>query len=359
VEADREGRNLAKLRLAIIGCGAVSQRGHLPAAAKMDDVQVALLVDRDRARAEELAARYRVPHVAEDYRKTWDSADAAVVALPHHLHASVSIDLLRRGIHVLVEKPMAPKSEDCEAMIQAAEQARATLAVGHVRRFLRSARFANEVIKGGLLGTVSSFDISDGFVFDWPVVSGFLFRKETAGGGVLMDAGAHCLDLLLWWLGEVRSCDYFDDNLGGVEANCRLELVMRNGAEGLIELSRTRRLRNTAIIRGERASLEVHLYSNRARIRPNGVSLELPGEVRPDAGEGASNGSGAQDIMSEQLSDWIHAIRTGGTPKTAGEDGRATVALVERCYRGRKPLAVPWMETESVDGETIAGKTPS
>ena len=67
----------------------------------------------------------------------------------------------------------------------------------------------------------------------------------------------HALDLVLWWLGDHEGVDYYDDAVGGVEANCELHLKMKSGVSGLIEVSRTRGLRNTCVISGEHGALEV------------------------------------------------------------------------------------------------------
>lgn len=92
-----------------------------------------------------------------------------------------------------------------------------------------------------------------------PVTSDSPFRKEIAGGGVLIDKGADVLDSLLYWLGEFLEVEYYDDAEGGAEANCLLNILLKNGSCGVVELSHTRRLRNTAIIRGERGVLEIAL----------------------------------------------------------------------------------------------------
>src|SRR6266536_3703994 len=111
-----------------------------------------------------------------------------------------------------------------------------------------------------------------GFVYNWPVASGFFFSKEQAGGGVLVDTGSHMLDLLLWWLGDVIDVvEYRDDSLGGVEAECWLSLVLQTPTgpvQGNIILSRLRKLRNTARIVGERFTIECD-FSDKVRIWPS------------------------------------------------------------------------------------------
>src|SRR5262245_8670945 len=93
----------SKLRLAVVGCGAITTLLHLPAIALSDRVEAAVLVDVDAQRAGRLAERFGVPAAATDTGGLQERVDAAIVALPNHLHAPVSIDLLRRGVHVLVE----------------------------------------------------------------------------------------------------------------------------------------------------------------------------------------------------------------------------------------------------------------
>ena len=106
-----------------------------------------------------------------------------------------------------------------------------------------------------MLGTIRSFDVREGMVFRWPVKSAAMFSPEC--GGVLADIGTHVLDLLLWWFGDVAGFEYWDDAAGGVEADAVMHLEMASGVTGRVELSRTRDLRNSCVIRGERGTLEV------------------------------------------------------------------------------------------------------
>jgi predicted dehydrogenase/nucleoside-diphosphate-sugar epimerase len=337
-----------KQRLGIIGCGAVTEQGHLPAAARCDKVKVTKLVDKNIVRAQNLAQQFNIPEVADDYTRSFDKVDAVIVALPHYLHAPVSIEFLKRGIHVLVEKPMALNVAECDAMIDAAHQGKATLAVGLWRRFLPSYQFVKTMIDAGFLGAVVSFDIREGFVYNWPVTSDFFFRKETAGGGVLIDTGAYTMDSVQYWFGDCGSLEYFDDNMGGVEADCEIHLQMRNGAKGFVELSRTRNLRNTAIIRGEEGSLEVSLHTPKLTIRPKGLHVKVEGDLLEEPPGGLKKGS-LVDYLKAQLDDWLEAITDKRPPRVPGEEARKSIALIEACYNNRKPLEQPWLTAKLPD----------
>jgi len=107
-------------------------------------------------------------------------------------------------------------------MVEAADKAGCLLAVGHFRRFFPSTKMVKEILDAALLGAVRSFRFLDGEIYNWPARTASPFDRAEAGGGVLIDIGAHTLDLLLWWLGNEAEVLYQDDALGGVEANCRI-----------------------------------------------------------------------------------------------------------------------------------------
>jgi predicted dehydrogenase len=326
-------------RLAVIGCGAVTKNLHLPAIALSAKAEATVLVDRILPRAQELADKYDVPDVAREHQKIIGKADAAIVALPHYLHGPVTTGLLRHGIHVLVEKPMAISTSECDQMIAAARETGAVLAVGLVRRFYAASQFVKEVIDAGILGEIVNFDLCEGGIYSWQSASSSMYRKES-GGGVLTGIGPHGLDLLLWWLGDCEQIAYYDDAYGGVEANCRLDLWMQCGATGRIELSRTRQMRNSWIIRGERGSLEVGTGHNAtARLQAEAGDIALTGQSTR-AGAADAN---LQAVFVRQLEDFLDAVRTQRQPAVPGEEGRRSIALLETCQLVRKPLKYPWV----------------
>jgi predicted dehydrogenase len=341
------------LRLALIGCGAVAASGHLPALQRIG-VTPSLLIDRDASRAARLAGEFGVRDTGCDYRAHLGRFDAAVVALPHHLHERVCVDLLRRGVHVLVEKPMATSAASCSRMIAAADEGGATLAIGLMRRFRHAAHWVKEALEARLLGEILSFDIEEGTPYCWPVTSDFFLRRETAGGGVLIDTGPHTLDLALWWLGDLHVREYQDDSYGGVEADCLVRLESDTGARGRVELSRTRNLRNTAILRGTRGELEVSLHSNSIRAFPAVLLRHRAGRLR---GSRLAPQHDLELFVAEHR-DWLGAIRSGRSPIVSGTEASRSVALIEECYRRQTLWSLPWMETAGQPSnavEAIAG----
>jgi predicted dehydrogenase len=180
------------LRLAIIGCGAVTNMLYVPALQKIADrCQVVAVVDKDINRAKKTASALGTEIITENYKSLLDNSkiDAAIVALPHFLHAPITIDLLNAGINVICEKPMAQNLEEARKMIEIQKDTGKILAIGLFRRFYPSVQMIREIIKRNLLGPVKRFLWLEGEEkYSWPAQSAFFFNRKQAGGGVLIDA---------------------------------------------------------------------------------------------------------------------------------------------------------------------------
>lgn len=327
-----------RIKLGFLGCGKVTENFHLPVAMQTTLFEPVCLVDAYLPRAEFLGKQYGIAQVFTDYRRAFDHVDAVILATPNHLHAPMAVDLLKNGINVLVEKPMALTAVDCEAMLQAEKDSGCVLSIGLIRRFYATSQFVKQVIDSRLLGEIREFDFQEGGIFSWKVTSDFMFRKE-AGGGVLADIGVHTLDLLLWWLGEVDNVSYMDDAQGGVEADCMMRLNLKNGASGHVALSRLRKMRNTFIIAGERGALEVGNNFD--------ADIKLSVQDRKKAIKGRAFFDSISDqsmhqVFLKQLNNFAAAINGVDQPFVTGVEGQRAVKMIETCLKDRKFLETPW-----------------
>jgi predicted dehydrogenase len=325
-------------RLALIGCGAVVEQFHLPALKKVG-WKPSFFIDPNLDRAKTMAKSLNGMAEA-DYKAVIMDFDTAIISTPHALHAPISIDLLRNGKYVFVEKPMAPTESECNEMIAAAQKGNAKLAVGLFRRYLKGAQWIKAFINSGSLGKIETFDFREGFVYAWPVTSNSFWQKEKARGGVLMDTGAHTLDLLIWWLGKAESVEYMDDSYDGVEADCIINLSLKSGAKGVVELSRTRTLRGSAIIKGSKGTIEINLTSNEIKAEPHQLLEQMHNGQRGNNISPQSH----NELFLNQLIDWLNAIEKGTDPFVTGAEGTDSIVLIDQCYKVRKLWKLPWVE---------------
>jgi len=332
---------MKKVKLGIVGCGAVTQEYHLPASKYATNVEIVALVDTNPCFSE-IARKNKIPIFCDDYREIFDLVDGVLIALPHNLHASVAIDFLKESIPVLCEKPMATSAKEAKAMLEASQKFNTPLAIGFMRRFYESSKNVKKAIISGVLGRICSFDFEEGSIYSWRTSSGFYFNKQSAGGGVLVDTGSHALDLLMWWLGSsIGHVKYKDDNLGGIEANCILELSIsseNNNVQGRVELSRDRVLRNSYRIFGTNGWLEYFLSDT------ENISLHR-NEANADKYL-AGNLTRPRNIFyyfAAQLCDFGLTIAHLKKPRVDGTLPSEALKLMETCYSCREPIDMPWI----------------
>ena len=114
-----------KVRYAVIGLGHIVQVAVLPAFKNAQNSELAALISGDPKKQSKMAKQYGVDRVYsyEQYEECLsDGIDAVYIGLPNHLHREYTVRAADAGVHVLCEKPMAPSSEDCQAMIDAAHK---------------------------------------------------------------------------------------------------------------------------------------------------------------------------------------------------------------------------------------------
>ena len=344
-----------ELRVAIVGCGAITEIGHLPAASVIDGLSVSVLIDKNLARAQELAEHFGIEQVREDLDDIAKLADAAIVAVPHPFHKEIGCALLNTGMHVLIEKPMAVTTHDCDELINAEAQSTGSITIGHMRRHQHSFRFIRSALQNKILGEVESFHAQEGREFRWPVKSDYLFKGNSAGGGVLLDSGVHVLDALAAWFGEVDLLEYRDDQEGGTESNCLIAMKFRSGIHGEVELSRTRNLANHIRIKGSEATLTCGLDNNQFALEPAHSGAEAKGQVMLPGDSGPPQVF--PDLFKHQLASWRDAILDNGERIVSAQEGKRAVHLAEICYESRQPLDLPWesYQPNSAEQKALSG----
>jgi len=238
--------------LALIGCGAIAERFHAPAFRREPRLLDGLiLVDPDPKRAEAVAGAAGGGVIARSHRDVLDRVDGVIITAPHHLHASIARDCIEAGKPILCEKPLAGTFADARALVDLASARGVPLALNNTRRLFPTHREVARLIADGTLGAVRRIEFEDGDKFDWPLASPALFGVRGGGRGILLDIGAHVVDLVCWWLGGLPEVTrYEDDAMGGTEAWVGVHLA-RGAATADIRLSWLGKLKNGFVVAGE------------------------------------------------------------------------------------------------------------
>lgn len=202
-----------RIRLAIVGCGGMSEV-HTQRFFKLGDrLQVVACVDIIEERARAAAALFPGAKAATDYRTVLDEVDAVLLVLPHHLHAPIGIDCLRAGKHVLLEKPMANTEQECLELIAASKKAGRVLMIAYCMRYHPLVVRMKELLDANTYGEVFQVSIwTEQLTMYHP--GHWALSAKTLGGGQFFSHGCHYVDILLWFLGRPVCGTHLGTNLG-------------------------------------------------------------------------------------------------------------------------------------------------
>lgn len=190
---------MAKLRIGLIGAGAIAP-SHLPQLKRRsEDVAVVAAADVSPA-ARELAERFSIPRLVTNYHELLAEVDAVLICAPTPFHAPMAVDALSAGKAVFCEKPLARTLEQADAILAAQAKSGAALQVGFVRRFDEEwLAWRSAVLDGRIGRPVVWRDItaSSGPGAAW-------FFDDNAGGGPILDAAIHSIDFALAAFGPAQ-----------------------------------------------------------------------------------------------------------------------------------------------------------
>ncbi len=195
------------IRIGIIGCGGIANGKHLPALARLKQVNIVAFCDILPEKAQEAKEKYGTPEavVETDYLKLLadPTIDAIHVCTPNDSHAEISIAALEAGKHVMCEKPMAKTAADARLMVEAAKRTGKKLNIGYQNRYRADSLYLKQICEDGDLGEIyyaKAHAIRRRAVPTW----GVFLDEEKQGGGPLIDIGTHALDLALWMMDNYK-----------------------------------------------------------------------------------------------------------------------------------------------------------
>jgi predicted dehydrogenase len=192
-------------RVGVIGVGWAGQQ-HLAGYHALPEVEIVAIAGQETDLLNELGDRYGAKHLLHDWERLIElpDLDAVSIAVPNFLHAPIAIAALKRGMHVLSEKPLARNAIEGREMVETARSAGRVLDVAFNHRLRGDIQTLGEIIRGGELGTPYYAKASWMRRRGIPKIGSWFTNQQMAGGGPLADIGVHVLDYSLFLLGEPK-----------------------------------------------------------------------------------------------------------------------------------------------------------
>lgn len=307
-----------RLRTAVIGAGAMGQN-HVRVYREIAGIDLVGFADADETLRATIEQRHHVKGYA-DYRELLDQAkpDLVTVAVPTVLHSEVASEVIRRGVHVLVEKPIAETEHDGQMMIDLAKEHGVVLAVGHIERHNPAVQALKLELDAGRLGPI--FEMHAQRVGPFPA--------RIRDVGVVLDLATHDIDAICQLASSpiVRVYAETQQNIHSTREDT-LSGLMRfaNGITGVLQvnwLTPTKSRRLTVL--GAGGMFEVDYITQDLTFYENGQTLG--GFHNLQMLRGVSEGRIIREKIEKreplrvELEDFIGAIRDQRLPRVSGED---------------------------------------
>ena len=215
----------------VVGCGSIGER-HIRCFGRQAGVLVSGC-DLDATLREKMADTYGIT-CYPTIEQALESAEftAAVVAVPAHLHVSVSLQLVRHGLHLLIEKPLALNLDEMDELVEAVERNQLIVRMGYVYHFFPCFAAMKQYLAEKEHGKLLQVLLSGGQPFSVyrPAYATTYFKDRNTGGGLIHDGLTHYSNLVEWLFGPAQSlvCDYAHQALPEVEVEDSFSLMSRN-----------------------------------------------------------------------------------------------------------------------------------
>jgi len=188
--------NKETLQVALAGAGNLARWSHVPNMQKLPDVVLRAVQSGGGVRAKSFAARFDAQYATTELAEVLQDpgVDVVMVMSRNQYHASQSLEALRAGKHVFVEKPMAITIEECRQLVRAVEETGLHLTIGFNRRYAPD----YVALKEDLLKRRGPFVIN--CRVNSPGISGAYWMADPAIGGAILGEACHFTDLFYWLL---------------------------------------------------------------------------------------------------------------------------------------------------------------
>ena len=324
------------MRVGVIGNGSAG-RNFAHAARFVDGVELVAVAGRNLERVAPLAERVGAEAMTSEQLQEAD-IDCVAIGTPPALHARQALPFIERGVHAMVEKPMALCAEDCDAIIEAADKAGVRLMVTQTHRYRDYSRKTRAIVESGEYGDVVSVTVFMGHNYFSAKRVGWQLDPSLSGGGVTFNPFIHMLDLARYLAGS--EVTRYQGHVGyhkegyDIEGDVQCLLTFANGAAGFVHVDGYGdRLGRWAEVILERASLVVADEKRRIDVLVEGRPARVIG-LGPGGRQNAEGLWAAEGYVNHFI-EMRAAVEEGGPITSDGHNGKANVliarGILEQC----------------------------
>jgi UDP-N-acetylglucosamine 3-dehydrogenase len=304
------------LRVGVVGVGVMGSN-HARVLSEMPGVKLVGIADPDQARCDQVAARLGCAVFKDAEALLQHGVDAVTIAAPTHLHRDIAIDCAARGIHIMVEKPIAPTVEESRAIVAAARRAGVTLMVGHVERFNPAVQSIKRAIKDQDILSIAITRVGP-------------FPPRMSNVGVVIDLAVHDIDLIRWFT-ESEIVEIQPQTSSAVAEREDIALLQFRTASGVLAHINTNWLTPFK-------ARTVHIATRDKYLIGDLLTLQVTEcfGFQPDGSYSMRHLSvGYAEPLRSEMQAFLAAIKSGDAPAVTGDEAVASLEVAIRCLDAR------------------------
>src|SRR5450755_2657211 len=303
------------LRIGVVGVGVMGSN-HARVLTGLPGAELVGVADPDRKQVEFVARTLGCAAVANVNELLDLKLDAVTIAAPTHLHRDIALACIARGVHVMVEKPIASSVEEGREIIAAARRAGVTLMVGHVERFNPAVEAIADAIRNEDILSIAITRVGP-------------FPPRMSNVGVVIDLAVHDIDLICWFT-RSQIVQVQPQLSNAVAEREDIALLQFRTASGVLAHINTKWLTpfkaRTVIVATRGKYIMADLLTRQV--------TECFG-FQPDGSYSMRHLSvGHAEPLRSELQAFVSAIRLGKPPAVTGEEGVASLEIAIRCLEG-------------------------
>jgi predicted dehydrogenase len=308
------------LKIGVVGVGVMGSN-HARVLSEMAGVELVGVVDPDRKQREFVAHTLGCAEFADLQALIGSGVDAVTIAAPTHLHHDLALTCTARGLHVMVEKPIAPTVEEGRAIVAAARRADVTLMIGHVERFNPAVESIKRAIKDQDILSIAITRVGP-------------FPPRMSNVGVVIDLAVHDIDLIRWFT-DSEIVEIQPQLSSAVAEREDIALLQFRTASGVLAHINTNWLTPFK-------ARTIHVATRDKYLIGDLLTLQVTEcfGFQPDGSYSMRHLSvGYAEPLRAELRAFVDAIRDGRPPAVTGEEGVASLEVAIRCLDTRAELS--------------------
>jgi UDP-N-acetylglucosamine 3-dehydrogenase len=304
------------LRVGVVGVGVMGSN-HARVLSELPGVRLTGVADPDRKRRDLVTSKLGCSGFDDVSELIAHGVDAVSIAAPTHLHREIAGECIARGLHVLVEKPIAPTVEDGRAIVAAARRAGVTLMVGHVERFNPAVQSIKRAIQDQHILSIAITRVGP-------------FPPRMSNVGVVIDLAVHDIDLIRWFT-DSEIVEIQPQTSSAVAEREDIALLQFRTASGVLAHINTNWLTPFK-------ARTIHIATRDKYVIGDLLTLQVTEcfGFQPDGSYSMRHLSvGYAEPLRSELVAFVSAIRGGKPPAVTGDEAVASLEIAIRCLDGR------------------------